>query len=213
MRRLIALLMLCLAPAALADVQIKSGASSTTLTVNTANSALVQSGVSTRPTYTATLTALASTTANVLSIESSAGTGFKLSRVCIFVPNATASAAILITVQRRTTASSGGTALTAEGTGVTSISKHDPADGNYGGVARLNGTPGTAGAIVDAFGFWNAMTGASPPIGPFCKEYGANGEKMPTVLSGTSNGLSISNSVVGAGGTALMTIAATIIAE
>lgn len=200
-----------------ADVQIKSGASTDTWTVNTQKAGLVQNGISTRPTYMATVGAQVTTAAILLSVESSAGTGFKLASWCVSFSNATAAAVVNVTVQRRTTASTGGTALTAEGTGTTAISKFDPADGNYGGVARLGGTPGTAGAMLDQAGFFIGELGAgtADPAGQgtFCKRYGTDGEKMPIVAAGVANGLSISLSTHGAGALADGAISAVIIQE
>jgi hypothetical protein len=220
MKRLILLILfLCVPALVFASAEIKSGASTDTLTVNTQKAALVVPGISTRPTYTASAGGLATTALYNLSIESSAGTGFKLAQWCVGVSNATAAALVTVTVQRRTTASSAGTLCTAEGTAASCpISKHDPADGNYGGVARVTSTLGTAGAILDQQGFTVGEIGAgtadTPGQAPFCKTYyGQNGIKMPTVLSGTGNGISINVSAPGAGGLASGSISATIIAE
>lgn len=220
MKRALVAISVLLIPVALfaQGVPIKDGSSSTLLKINANSAAEVVDGRSSRPTYIASVGAQATTAAVILSIESSAGTGFKLVQWCTGITNATAAAGVTVTVQRRTTASSGGTALTAEGTGTTSISKFDPADSNYGGVARLGGTPGTAGAILDQQGFQVGELGAgtADATGPaaFCKTYGGStGEKPITVAAGTASGLSINLSAAGAGGLAFGSISATLIAE
>ena len=207
---------------ALADVQIKSGASSDTLTVNTQKAALTVQGISTRPTYTASSGALACNAANGIAIESSVGTGFKLVGWCANSMEATAGTGINVVVRRATAASSGGTVLTAEGTGTSAISKHDPADGNFGGAARGGAlTPGTAGATLDQVSFITGELSApgtstapdSVPSYTFCKTYGDNGEKMPTVSAGTANGLSVMLTATGAGSGSFCSVSVTIIAE
>lgn len=175
-------------------------------------------GRSSRATYVASVAGQATTAAITLSVESASGTGFRLLGWCVSgVSNATAAAAVTVTVQRRTTPSTGGTALTAEGTGTTSISKMDPADGNYGGIARLGGTTGTAGAVLDQAGFQVGEIGAGSAdpnaAAPYCKYYGLAGEKAPIVAAGVTNGLSVSVSSAGAGGLAAGSISAIISAE
>lgn len=196
-------------------VPIKSGASGDLWTVNGQKAGLIVTGNSSRPTYRATVSGQATTAAVVLSIESSAGTGFRLTEVCVSSSPATAGAAVTVTIQRRTTASSGGTALTAEGTGTTAISKMDPADGNYPGIARLGGTPGTAGAVLDQWSFTVPEVGTvdSPLPSMPCRRYGENGGKSPVVPAGVTSGLSITVSAAGAGGLAAGSITAEIIVE
>lgn len=210
-------LALGLAAALAADVQIKSGASTDTLTVNANKAATTILGSSTRATYRCTATGLATTAAYNMSIESAAGTGFKLVRWCVGISNATAAAAVTVNVNRRSTASSAGTAATSEGTGSPSISKMDPADGNYGGVCRITATLGTIGALLDGQSFQVGELGAGTAdptaTDEFCKEYGKLGDKMPIVAAGTANGLSITVTAPGAGGLASGSITATIIAE
>ncbi len=203
---------------ALADVAIKDQNSTTGLEINSNNAAEFVKGRSVRPTYIASVGAQATTAAIQLSIESAAGTGFRLLGWCVSSSNATASAAITVTIQRRNTAaSSAGTALTNEGTGATAISKMDPADGDYGGVARLGGTPGTAGAVLDQHGFSIGEIGAgtADPMGPavFCINYDDGSGKAPVVAAGNTNGISITISSAGAGGLAAGAISARITAE
>lgn len=214
-----ATLALLLAPALVfgQGLPIKSGATSDLMTVDTNKNARINLGASTRVTYIATATGLATTALYNMSIESSAGTGFKLAGWCVGVSEATAAALVTVTVQRRTTASSAGTLATAEGTASPAVSKMDPGDGNFGGVVRITSTLGTAGAVLDGVGFTVGEIGAgaadppSPP--PFCKYYGKVGEKMPTVAAGTTNGVSINVSAPGAGGLASGSITAIIISE
>jgi hypothetical protein len=173
--------------------------------------------ISARPTYIASVSGQATTAAYLLSIESSASTGFRLTKICVGSSGATAAAAVTVTVRRTTTASSGGTALTAEGTGTTAVSKMDSTDSNFGGTARLGGTPGTAGATLDQFAFTvpEIGAGAADPahIPVFCTPYCLAGEKCPTIPSGVANGLSINVSAAGAGGLAAGAISATFVAE
>jgi hypothetical protein len=214
--RVAALGLLLLASPVLADVQLKSGASTDTLTINTQKAALTTAGNSTRVTYVASSSALVTTALYSLAIEAAAGTGFKLVSFCVGFSNATAAAGITIDVKRTTAASSGGTALTAEGTGADAISKMDPGDANFTGVARRTGTL-TTGVTLDQYGAMVGELGAgaadptSLPI--FCKQYGQNGEKMPVVAAGTTNGIAIRVSAPGAGGLAFGSISAVIIQE
>jgi hypothetical protein len=162
-------------------------------------------------TYAASVSGQATTAAILLSIEAPAATGFRLTGICLSgLSNATAAAAVTVTVQRRTTASSGGTALTAEGTGATVVSKFIPTSANFPGIARLNGTPGTAGAVLDQFGTQVATGLTSPNTDAICKTYGLVGEAQPSVAPGVANGLSINVSAIGAGGLASGTVTAII---
>ena len=73
---------------------------------------------------------------------------------------------------------------------------------------------GTGGAVIDQFSFVVAEVGIVDSPSPwYCKSYGELGDKMPTVSSGTANGLSINVSSAGAGGIAGGSITATIIQE
>jgi hypothetical protein len=180
---------------------------------------MVASGASTRPTYVASVSGQACSAAVVLSLEASVSTGFKLADITVNTTEATAGTGVTVTVQRRTTASSAGTALTAEGTGTTAVSKMDPADANFGGVARLGGTPGTGGATLDQYAFTTGEVGTGAETVPsyaFTRTYGGPGGgtfKMPTVQAGTANGLTINVSSAGAGALSFCAISATLIAE
>lgn len=205
MKKKLAVLTLCLVPlVALADVVLRSGSSSDTVTVNAAKSLLMVRGASTVPTYTCTATGLVSTAAYSLNLQAEVARGFKIQKVCVSANSpATAAAAVNVTVQRRTTAATGGTLAAQEATASPSVSKLDPADGNWTGECRVTPTLGTAGAVLDG---WSQTVGelgagtADPGSGtPFCKTYGDESEKAPTVLAGTANGASVLVSAPGAG--------------
>jgi len=183
------------------------------ITVDTNNNGRVNYGVSTRVTYVASLSGLTAATAHTMSIESSAGTGFKLVTWCVSLSNATAASSVAVTLNRRSTASSVGTLVTAEATGANSVSKMDPVSGSFGGIVRLDGTLGTIGATLDQQQIQIGIiaTGAGTER-PFCKTYGTQGEQMPTIAAGVANGLTISVPTLGAGSLAT-SISATIIAE
>jgi hypothetical protein len=214
-----ALIFMVLPTAVLAQgLPIKDGNSSTLAEVNTAGSIEVVDGKSIRPTYIASSSALVTTAAYNISIESSAGTGFKLVSFCVGWTSATTAAGVTIAINRRTTASSGGAVMTAEGTGADSISKMDPADGNFGGIARRTGTLGTIGATLFQtsvmVGEIAAGTADVQGGGPFCKDFGGvTGEKPIVVASGVTNGISITVTSLGAGGLSFGSISAVIIAE
>lgn len=198
-------------------IRIMSGATSDLVIVDTNKNLRIAPGAGTRPTYVASVSGQVTTAAYIMSIEAGASTGFKLSRFCVAVTPATAAAAITITLQRRTSASSGGTALTAEGTSGLAITKFDPSDGSFPGIARLGGTPGTAGADLGQWAFVTGEIGAGaadpPGLAPWCIQFGQSGDKLPTVAAGTSNGLSINVSASGAGGLTMGAIDAVVIAE
>lgn len=169
-------------------------------------------GASTRGTFQAVTTGNTAATAHALYIESAAGTGFKLVSWCIGLSNATAASSVNVIINRRTTASTGGTVLTNNGTGNTAITSFDGVS-SYGGIARLDGTAGTLGATIEAHQVQIGIiaTGAGGSI-PFCKVYGTQGEQMPVVPAGVNNGISISVPSLGAGSLAT-SISAIIIAE
>jgi hypothetical protein len=58
-----------------------------------------------------------------------------------------------------------------------------------------------------------AGTADVPSIPVYCRVYGHNGDKLPTVLAGVTNGLSVNVSAAGAGGLASGSISITFIAE
>jgi len=133
-------------------------------------------------------------TGDVLSLEAEPGRGFRIARLCIHPGSATAAAIVQWQLIRTTTASSGGTVISQEVTsGNNSLAKMDPADSNWGGVARAAGaTEGTSGAIIANGMVHKAVTATPPSTFPeSCNEFGLNGMKMPTVASGVTNGVKI----------------------
>jgi hypothetical protein len=200
-------------------IPIKSGATSDLATVDTNKNLRSTLGASTRPTYIASVSGATTTAAYDLQVESSAGTGFKVARICVsYSLGATAAGTIITTtVSRRTTASSGGTALTNEGTGATAISKLDPSAGSFGGLARgLAATLGSAGATLDQWQFPQTVvagtTGITQPA-IICKDYGIAGEQQIINPAGVNNGIAVNVSAGGAGSLATGAITMTIISE
>jgi hypothetical protein len=215
--RLAYLLVLLPALAFAQGVQIKSGASSDLATVNTAKSLLVVRGKSSAATYICSAGGLATTAAYAISLESEVSRGFRIQKICVGTSVATAAALQTVTVRRETAASSGVTAITAEGTGTSAVSRMDPDDGNWGGVCRLTGTAGTAGALLDTFGWTVGELGAgtADPGGPavYCRTYGDESEKAPRIVSGVANGVDVRVTAAGAGGLASGFISITFTAE
>lgn len=211
------LILLLAGTAGAQGVPIKSGATSDLATVDTNKNMRTVLGQSTRATYTASASGLTTTAAYSMQIEAEAGRGFKVSKICVGTTVATAAALQTIILRRSTAAGSGGTTLTAEGTTTVGVAQLVPGTGNWGGRSVHTGTAGTAGAVLDQWGMTVGELGAgaadpnSQPV--FCKTYGDNGEQMPTVASGTDNGISLSVSSAGAGGLASGSIAITFIAE
>lgn len=205
-----------LATTTLADVIVKGGTGAGQTKVNSHGSIQVNEGASSRVTYTATVSGVATTALYNLTVEAGASQGYKVTQVCVGVSNATAAAAVNITINRRTTASSGGTVIANEATG-NAVSKMDPADPSWAGIVRLTGTLGTIGPTLDSFSFQVGELGAgtadAPGLATFCRIYGLNGEKLPTVVAGVTNGLSVNVSAPGAGGLASGSISITFVAE
>jgi hypothetical protein len=197
---------------------IKSGSSSSLATVNTNGALLViDASSSASASYTCAATGLVTTALYSMQLAAEVSRGLKVKRICVGVSNATAAALVTVTIQRRTTASTGGTAATAEGTASPAVSKRDPADANFGGVCAVTPTLGTAGAALDGFGFTvgEIGAGAADSAGPgvYCKEYGERGMKPFVVLAGVANGLSVSVTAPGAGGLAAGSISIDFVAE
>ena len=130
---------------------------------------------------------------DVLNLESEAARGFRISQMCITPGQATAAAWVQWQLIRTTTASTAGTVISPESTTTHSISKSDVADVNWSGLARFAATEGTSGAVLDA-GTLFVNVAATPPAVPgqtFCREYGMNGSKLPTVAAGVTNGVKL----------------------
>jgi hypothetical protein len=175
-------------------IRLMSGASSDTATVNTNKSILTTEGKSAAATYEVHVSAIAVTASDgVINLESESGRGFRISQVCINPGQATAAAWVQWQLIRTTTASSGGTVISSESTTTHSITKMDPADATWSGLARFAATEGTSGAVLDA-GTLFVNIAATPPSHPghsFCREYGMNGGKLPTVGAGVANGVKL----------------------
>lgn len=216
-------LLLALVPSlalAQSGIGVKDNDTTRVTEVDANNNLRVSQGPSTRATYTVSMGAQATTAAMTLSIEAgaAAGQGLRLAGFCISTSVATAAAKVDVVIQRRTTASSVGTACVAEGTavGVCNVSKHDPAGANFPGIARNGGTPGTAGAVLWQTGFTvgELGAGAADPNGQptFCYEFPL-GSQAPSVAVGIANGLTINVSAAGAGGLASGAINAIVVVE
>jgi hypothetical protein len=216
MTRFFALLLL-LPTLAFGSVEIKGSGTSNVAKVNSGSSLQVNEGPSTRPTFYATISGATTTAAWYLTCEASAGTGFKVSKVCVTLPvGATAAGTIVTTTIRRTTAaSSGGTALTSNGTGVLAVTAADGVS-SYGGVCRGLGATITAGATIDQFQYRQvvlpATTAATNPY-VICRDYGLNGEQPPAVPAGVNNGIAVVVSAAGAGSVAEGSATMVLIAE
>lgn len=215
MRRIVAAAVLALLPVPLLaqGIVAKSGASSDLLTIDTNKNARTSEGASTRATYIANASGLTAATAHTLAVDAAAGTGFKLAGFCVATSNATAASTIAITVQRRTTATTGGTLCTNNGTGTSCNVTTLGTAGTFGGSSRVDGTLGTAGAVIDQYNYQVGIiatgAGSSPP---FCIGYDLRGVQLPTAAAGTANSIVISVPSFGAGSLAT-SISATLVEE
>lgn len=215
MKRLKFLLVFVLIPSLLIaqGLPIKNGTTSQLAKVDANGNLLMTFGPSVRETYYVTATGLVTTAAYNISIEASAATGFKLINWCVAVSNATAAALVTVNINRRSTASSGGVVAASEATTSPSISKADPAAGNFAGVVRQTATLGTIGALLDGVGFQVGTIAGGNALQPFCRSYTGEGAKALYVAAGTANGISITVTAPGAGGLASGSISAVIIQE
>lgn len=223
--RIRAVLAFLLIPALLyaQGLPIKSGASSDLATVDANKNVRTSDGPSARQTFSATISGATTTAAYNLQIESAAGQGFKIIEICItYAQGATAAGTIVTTtVSRRTSASSGGTALTNNGTGTTAVTDLSGQGIAYGGLARgMAATLGTAGATIDQWSYRQSVLGATTGIEGvgdvnFCRQYGSaqGGGQAIVVPAGTSNGVAVQVSAGGAGSVAVGSIRVTFIAE
>jgi len=218
LRSVLALLALSLPTVSSAAVQILDSAGTNKLAVNANGGASTVCGTSTRATYIASASGLATTAAFSLDIQAGSSKGFKLLKWCVGSSNATAAAAGTIVVQRRTAAPTGGATAVAEqtasGTGG-AIDKMDPADGAFTGTVTVTPTLGTAGAVIDQVGLQIGIVATGAGSTPFvCQDYTVSGApKLPTVSAGTANGISILAPASGTGGLAAGSITAWIIEE
>lgn len=214
------LILLLAGPAFGQGIVVKGGATSNLATVDANGALSVTQGKSTRPTYTATVAGGVTTAAYNLQVESAASVGFRVQRVCVtYSLGATAAGTVITTTisRRNTVASSGGTALTNEGTGTTSISKHDWNAANYTGLARgLAATLGTAGATLDQWQFAQTVVAGTTGITPIsmeCRDYGGQGSQLLIAQAGVTNGIAVNVSAGGAGSLAVGSIAMTFTQE
>ena len=186
---------------------IKSGGDTNLATVNSESSLYVVRGESTRATYTCVGTGLATTATYSMQLDAEASLGYKLLRVCVSSSNATAAAAVTVSIQRRTTASTGGTTASAEATTSPAVSKHNPSSNNWGGRCAVTPTLGTGGAYLDGWGQFIGELGAGaadpPGVVTVCRSYGENSDQAIRVAAGTTNGVSVSVGSSGAGGLAM----------
>lgn len=221
MRTLLLLLTLLPSLALAQGVTLKSGASTDTATVDTNKNLRTNLGASTRQTFTATSSVLVTTAIYSMQLEAPAATGIKITQICVgYSIGATAAGTIVTTtINRRTTASSAGTALTNNGTGTDVVSDMNGAAVAYGGIARRTGTLGTIGASIDAWSFRQSVLAATtsndlgPPAHVICKRYGQDGTQALTVPAGVTNGISVVVSAGGAGSVAVGSIQITFINE
>lgn len=200
-----------------ASVKIVSGNSTDEATVNVNKALKVIRGKSDSATYICSASGLTATALYSMQLDGEVSRGFRVQRICVGIPNATAAAVVTVTVNRRSTASTGGTAATQEGTASPSVSKMDPADGNWTGRCAQTPTLGTIGALLDSWSYQIGELGAGTADVPggqaYCKFYGDESEKAPVVVAGTTNGLSVSVSSPGAGALAAGSISITFIGE
>lgn len=202
-------------------IPLKSGADTNLATVDSNKNIRTSEGASVRQTFSATVAGATTTAAWNLQVESASGQGFKVIEICVsYALGATAAGTVITTtVSRRTTASSGGTALTNNGTGTTAVTDLSGGAVAYGGLARgLAATLGTVGATLDQWQFPQTVvagtTGITQPA-VICRQYGSaqGGGQAITVPSGVTNGVSVLVSAGGAGSLAVGSIRMTIIAE
>lgn len=220
---ILALLVVLLGAVAYASVKLVDSAGSNTATIDANGNVRIQTGASTRQTFSATISGATTTAAYNLQIESAAGQGFKVIEICVgYAQGATASGTIVTTtVSRRTTASSGGTSLTNNGTGTTAVTDMSTASVAYGGLAKgMAATLGTAGATIDQWSFRQSVLGATTGIEGVadtivCRQYGSaqGGGQAINVAAGVSNGVAVQVSAGGAGSVAVGAIRVTFIAE
>ena len=189
-------------------LRIMSGATSDLVTVNTKKSLLTTEGQSDSATYIvhAALQSIA-VSDGIINLEAEASRGYRISQVCISPGQATAAVWMHWQLFRTTTASSGGTLIASESTTTHSVSKMDPADANWSGLARFAAVEGTSGALLDAGTVFVNVALTPPAVSPtYCREYGLEGGKLPTVAAGVGNGvkLMVLGSAGGAGMSAMI---------
>lgn len=186
-------LLLITAPVIGQGIPIKSGATTDLATVNTNKALLTTQGTSSEETYAVTLLSSAYTAVeSLINLEAEVSRGFRISQMCMNPGSATAGVMTTWQLIRTSTASSGGTVITSENTTTNSVTKMAPGDSNWSGVARTGGTEGSSGAVLDQGTVYVPIL-VTPPTVPnwYCREYGVNGGKLPTVVAGVANGVKL----------------------
>jgi hypothetical protein len=207
-------LFLILPSLALGAVEIKGVGTTNNAKVNVQGSLRTNEGPSDRATYFATVSGATTTAAWGVTCESGASLGFKVSQYCVTVPaGATAAGGpYVVTLRKTTAASSGGTALTDNGTGATAITRADAASNAFPGVCRGLAQTTTNGATIDQ---WSFMVNAGVNLQPvtYCRTFGMNGDQLPTAATGTGSGIAVSVAAAGAGALAVGAASMILISE
>jgi hypothetical protein len=181
------------APAAAQGVAIKDADSATLAEVNANGGLVTVQGKDATASYIVHVAPVAYTAVeSLINLEAEAARGFRITKICIGPGNATAAAWTLWQLIRTTTASSAGTVIASESTTTHSISKMDPADANWSGLARTGGTEGTSGAVIAGGTIFVpiAATGAGPSA-YWCETFSDVDGKQPVVLAGVTNGVKL----------------------
>lgn len=131
---------------------------------------------------------------SLFNLEAEANRGFRITKLCIDPGSATAATWTLWQLIRTTAvASSGGTVIASEATASTnSITKMFSGDASWAGLARVAGTEGTSGAILDQGTIFVNATATPPTMQPStCFSYCDNSGICPTVDPGILNGVKL----------------------
>lgn len=129
---------------------------------------------------------------SLVNLESEADRGFWITKVCIYPGSATAAVHTTWQLIRTTTASSGGTLITTEATsGVSFLAKGMYNVNNWTGIARVGGTEGTSGAILDGGGIF-VGTATTANGGELCRTYCLDDKQFcPFIPKGVTNGVKL----------------------
>lgn len=212
MVRFIALLLL-LPTLAFGSVEIKGNGSTNVARVSTTGALLTNEVASDRPTYNASISGATTSAAWNLTCEGSAAVGLKLTQYCVTVSTgATAAAILTIKLVRTTAASTGGTALTNDGTGTTAVTRASPTASVFPGICRGLAATVTAGPVLDQF-MVTVTAAATASAQTFCRSFGSNGDQVPASAVGVANGLAVTVSTAGAGSLAVGAATMVVIAE
>ena len=127
---------------------------------------------------------------SLINLEAEAERGFYITRICINPGTQTTAGHVPVQLIRTTTVSSAGTVISPEQVANNYLSKNNPTDNNWAGIARTGGTEGTSGAGLDLFTVF-IPTGTTLGNGEICKEYCIAGTKCPFVSKGVNNGVKL----------------------